>query len=146
MKYDKEMFKEVLEPHHRTYWKIAYTKLQRKMQSLKSSLKKRSEDNNVLFKIDMDELRDMFFNSYGKGCRYCDKKMTLRNMVCDHIIPLAKNGNSTVDNLQLICKSCNTRKGPLDEEDFIELMSWVETLKNETKEYVLRKLAKGGRY
>ncbi len=146
MKYDKEMFKEVLEPHHRTYWKIAYTKLQRKMQSLKSSLKKRSEDNNVLFKIDMEELREMFYESYGKGCRYCDKKMTLRNMVCDHIIPLAKNGDSTVDNLQLICKSCNTRKGPLDEKDFIELMLWVETLKNETKEYVLRKLAKGGRY
>ena len=146
MKYDKEMFKEVLEPHHRTYWKIAYTKLQRKMQSLKSSLKKRSEDNNVLFKIDMEELRKMFYESYGKGCRYCDKKMTLRNMVCDHVIPLAKNGDSTVGNLQLICKSCNTRKGPLDEGDFIDLMSWVETLKDETKEYVLRKLAKGGRY
>ena len=70
----------------------------------------------------MDELRDMFFNSYGKGCRYCDKKMTLRNMVCDHIIPLDKNGNSTVDNLQILCKSCNTRKGPLDEEDCIEIM------------------------
>ena len=63
MKYDKEKFREVLEPHHRTYWKIAYTKLQRKMQSLKSSLKKRSEDNDVLFKIDMEELRDMYFNS-----------------------------------------------------------------------------------
>ncbi len=146
MKYDKEIFKEVLEPHHRTYWKIAYTKLQRKMQSLKSSLKKRSEDNNVLFKIDMEELRKMFYDSYGKGCKYCDRKMTLRNMVCDHIIPLAKNGDSTVDNLQLICKSCNTRKGPLDEKDFIELIDWVGQLKEETKEYVLRKLAKGGRY
>jgi len=146
MKYDKEIFKEVLEPHHRTYWKIAYTKLQRKMQSLKSSLKKRSEDNNVLFKIDMEELRKMFYDSYGKGCKYCDRKMTLRNMVCDHIIPLAKNGDSTIDNLQLICKSCNTRKGPLDEKDFIELIDWVSQLKEETKEYVLRKLAKGGRY
>ena len=146
MKYDKEMFKEVLEPHHRTYWKIAYTKLQRKMQSLKSSLKKRSEDNNVLFKIDMEELRKMFYDSYGKECKYCDRKMTLRNMVCDHIIPLAKNGDSTIDNLQLICKSCNTRKGPLDEKDFIQLISWVNELKDETKEYVLRKLAKGGRY
>ena len=146
MKYDKETFKEVLEPHHRTYWKIAYTKLQRKMQSLKSSLKKRSEDNDVLFKIDMEELRDMFFNSYGKGCKYCDRKMTLKNMVCDHIVPLTKGGESTVKNLQLICKSCNTRKGPLDEKDFIELVDWVNELKEETKEYVLRKLAKGGRY
>jgi len=146
MKYDKEIFKEVLEPHHRTYWKIAYTKLQRKMQSLKSSLKKRSEDNNVLFKIDMEELRKMFHTSYGKGCKYCDRKMTIRNMVCDHIIPLAKGGESTVKNLQLICKSCNTRKGPLDEKDFIDLIQWVGKLKDETKEYVLRKLAKGGRY
>tara|TARA_B100001939_G_scaffold345634_1_gene362635 strand:- start:4576 stop:5016 length:441 start_codon:yes stop_codon:yes gene_type:complete len=146
MKYDKDKFKEVLEPHHRTYWKIAYTKLQRKMQSLKSSLKKRSEESNVLFKIDMEDLRKMFYKSYGKSCKYCRKKLTIRNMVCDHIIPLAKNGDSTVDNLQLICKSCNTRKGPLDEKDFIELIMWVETLKEETQEYVLRKLAKGGRY
>ena len=146
MKYDKETFREVLEPHHRTYWKIAYTKLQRKMQSLKSSLKKRSEDSEVVFNITMDELREMFYTSYGKGCKYCDRKMTLRNMVCDHIVPLAKSGDSVVKNLQLICKSCNTRKGPLDEDEFENLIEWVNQLKDETKEYVLRKLAKGGRY
>ena len=146
MNYDKKTFKEVLEPHHRTYWKIAYTKLQRKMQSLKSSLKKRSEISEVLFDISMDDLREMFYNRYGQPCKYCKRKMTLRNMVCDHVIPLAKNGDSVLSNLQLICKSCNTRKGPLDEKDFEELMVWVETLKEETKEYVLRKLAKGGRY
>ena len=146
MKYDKETFKEVLEPHHRTYWKIAYTKLQRKMQSLKSSLKKRSEDADVKFDISMEDLREMFFTKYGKSCKYCRRKLTIRNMVCDHIIPLSKSGASVINNLQLICKSCNTRKGPLDEKDFEELMFWVETLKEETRDYVLRKLAKGGRY
>jgi 5-methylcytosine-specific restriction endonuclease McrA len=146
MKYDKKAFKEVLEPHHRTYWKIAYTKLQRKMQSLKSSLKKRSEDSNVIFMIEMDDLREMFYVNYGDGCKYCKRKMTLRNMVCDHIVPLSKGGDSIIDNLQLICKSCNTRKGPLEEDEFEYLMKWVENLEDETKEYVLRKLAKGGRY
>tara|TARA_R110002020_G_scaffold55264_1_gene153423 strand:- start:14811 stop:15251 length:441 start_codon:yes stop_codon:yes gene_type:complete len=146
MKYDKQEFKEVLEPHHKTYWKIAYKKLQRKMQSLKSSLKKRSEESGVLFMIDMSELREMFYDTYGEGCKYCKRKMVYRNMVCDHIIPLAKGGDSVKENLQLICKSCNTRKGPLDEEEFEYLMQWVDHLKDETKEYVLRKLAKGGRY
>ena len=146
MKYDKEKFKEVLEPEHRTYWKITYTKLQRKMQSLKSSLKKRSEDADVKFDISMDNLREMFFKIYGKSCRYCRKRLVLKNIVCDHIIPLSKGGESTLKNLQLICKTCNTRKGPLDELDFEELILWVETLKDETREYVLRKLAKGGRY
>ena len=93
MKYDKKTFQEVLEPHHRTYWKIAYTKLQRKMQSLKSSLKKRSEDSKVIFDITIDQLREMFYHKYGKSCKYCRRKMTLRNMVCDHIIPLAKGGD-----------------------------------------------------
>jgi 5-methylcytosine-specific restriction endonuclease McrA len=88
----------------------------------------------------------MFHESYGKQCKYCDKTLTLRNMVCDHLIPLTKGGESTVKNLQLICKACNTRKGPLDEKDFIKLIEWVDKLQDETKEYVLRKLAKGGRY
>ena len=70
MKYDKKAFKEVLEPHHKTYWKIAYTKLQRKMQSLKSSLKKRSEISEVIFDINMDDLRDKFYHKYGKSCKY----------------------------------------------------------------------------
>ena len=31
-------------------------------------------------------------------------------------------------------------------DEFENLIKWVEQLKDETKEYVLRKLAKGGRY
>ena len=38
-------------------------------------------------------------------------------MVCDHIIPLSKQGKSIPKNLQMICKTCNTRKGALKEKD-----------------------------
>ena len=33
------------------------------------------------------------------------------NMEIDHIVPLHKGGNNNPDNLQLLCRSCNTQKG-----------------------------------
>tara|TARA_E500000318_G_scaffold110682_1_gene126852 strand:- start:885 stop:1322 length:438 start_codon:yes stop_codon:yes gene_type:complete len=142
----KEEFKKVLYPVHKTFWKKAYTKLTRKMSALKSSLKVRSKDNNVKFDISLDEIKKMFIDVYGKECKYCDKKLNIRTIACDHIIPLTKGGESTVKNLQLICRTCNTRKGPLDEQDFELLVQLVSELPEELNKYVMRKLAKGGRF
>ena len=143
---NKDDFKKVLEPVHRTYWQKAYTKLSTKMSSLKGSLKKRSKDYGVEFEISSQEIRQLFMEIYGKGCVYCDKQLTFRTIACDHIVPLSKNGKSTKENLQLICRTCNTRKGPLDEKDFVVLIQLVEELPDELRSYVMRKLAKGGRY
>lgn len=88
----------------------------------------------------------MFYSSYGKGCKYCDKQLTFRTIACDHIIPLTKGGPSTKENLQLICKTCNTRKGPLNENDFTLLIQLIGDLPEELSVYVMKKLAKGGRY
>ena len=139
-------FKELLLPIHKTHWKKAQKKLRAKISNLKSSLKKRSEEHNVPCTITTPELKSLFTNIYGEGCKYCNKQLTIKTIACDHIIPLSKKGPSTVDNLQLICKTCNIRKGPLDEEDFHLLMELVLELPQEISRYVLRKLAKGGRY
>lgn len=37
----------------------------------------------------------------------------VRNLVLDHVIPIAKGGRSTIDNLQLLCAECNRLKGKL---------------------------------
>ena len=142
----KEDFRTVLQPVHGAYWQRAYKKLLRKISTLKSSLKRRSIENDVKFEIELVELKKMFLDIYGTECRYCSKILTFRNIACDHIIPLSKSGDSVVENLQLICKTCNTRKGPLDEQDFTMLIDLVIELPEEISEYVMRKLAKGGRY
>lgn len=146
MSITKEEFKKVLHPVHKTFWKKAYTKLTRKMSGVKSSLKIRSKENNVKFDITLDEIKQMFYKEYGKECKYCDKKLNIRTIACDHIVPLVKGGDSVVSNLQLICRTCNTRKGPLDEEDFSILIQLVSELPEEINKYVMRKLAKGGRF
>jgi len=142
----KNDFKEKLFPIHRTFWEMAYKKLSAKMSTLKSSLKRRSEEYDVEFKIDSPDIRKMFYDIYGTQCKYCEKKLNFRTIACDHIIPLSKGGSTTVENLQLICKACNTRKGPLDEKDFDILIQLIQELPAEICMYVMKKLAKGGRY
>lgn len=139
-------FQTILEPIHRTHWKSAYRKLSRKMSSLKGGLMRRSKECNVQCNISGDDIRKLFYDSYGKGCKYCDRQLKLNTIACDHIIPLSKGGDSTVENLQLICRSCNARKGPLNEPDFAILIQLILELPDEISRYVMKKLAKGGRY
>ena len=49
-------------------------------------------------------------DSFGECCANCGATETL---VLDHIIPIAKGGRSTLDNLQLLCAICNRIKGKL---------------------------------
>ena len=62
-------------------------------------------------------------------------------MVCDHIIPISGGGESTPKNLQFICKTCNTRKGPLTDEDFKRFLHWIRKQPQDMQVYILRKLA-----
>lgn len=41
-------------------------------------------------------------------CKYCHSK---ENLVIDHIVPLASTGTNDIQNIQVLCTSCNTKKG-----------------------------------
>ncbi len=43
-------------------------------------------------------------------CYYCHQKFPYKDLTMDHLVPLARGGRSTKDNLVPACKDCNTKK------------------------------------
>lgn len=56
-----------------------------------------------------NKMRFAIYNRDGYRCRYCGRKTD--DLEIDHIIPIAKGGKSTLDNLQTLCHRCNVKKG-----------------------------------
>ncbi len=62
--------------------------------------------------------------SSGK-CYFCGRKTAFKNLTMDHLVPLARGGLSTKDNLVPCCKDCNNKKKsmlPLEWEEYMENM------------------------
>ncbi len=56
-------------------------------------------------------------------CYYCSRKIAYRDLTMDHLVPLARGGRSTKNNLVPACKDCNNKKKsmlPLEWEEYLE--------------------------
>jgi len=81
-------------------------------------------------------LTKLITNSLNKECKYCNNILTINNISLDHIIPFNTISNrkdkqisrelNVRDNLQIICKKCNQRKGNLPENEFIILLDFLK--------------------
>lgn len=45
-----------------------------------------------------------------KKCSYCSKPLDLKDATMDHVVPLSRGGKSTMANIVLSCKDCNSDK------------------------------------
>lgn len=53
-------------------------------------------------------VRDAVFALHGTSCLACG---ATEDICLDHVIPVFNGGENSIDNLQPLCRSCNTKKG-----------------------------------
>ena len=58
-----------------------------------------------------EEHKRLLYEQQGDKCFGCDREVPMDLMDFDHIIPRSRGGDDIADNLQLLCRSCNTAKG-----------------------------------
>jgi hypothetical protein len=50
-----------------------------------------------------------YLDLFGDRCLACGQKP--EKLTADHVVPLAKGGTNTIENIQGLCQSCNSSKG-----------------------------------
>ena len=63
-------------------------------------------------------LKQRLMRRQDNTCVYCGYRRRAASLEIDHIIPVVRGGSNNEDNLQVICRPCNLRKGIQTDEEF----------------------------
>jgi 5-methylcytosine-specific restriction endonuclease McrA len=89
--------------------------------------------------------RKNIFNRDKNTCQYCGVVFATRNLTLDHVIPRARGGKNTWENLATSCMSCNKRKGDkmLNELKDMKLKHQPQPVNSHTSRFILRNIGDG---
>jgi hypothetical protein len=139
--YWEKKFIPKLRKLHGNHYRNIFHKIMKKTSKVKSNLKKRSEEYEVVFDLELPEIRHLMYRHYGKPCKYCQGTLVCSNIVFDHSTAISHGGPSVIDNIQIICNRCNVRKGPLSDKDYKKVLKFVLTQEDYVQRYIFKKLA-----
>lgn len=100
--YYQENREKVLKIMRKKYWSSP----DRLEKQRKKNHVRRARANGEMGFFKNKEWEDLL-KYYGNKCLSCG---TQDNLVADHVIPLVKEGANTIDNIQPLCGSCNSKK------------------------------------
>jgi 5-methylcytosine-specific restriction endonuclease McrA len=84
--------------------------------------------------------RKNIFNRDRNTCQYCGRVFSPKNLTLDHILPRAKGGKSTWENLVACCHECNATKGDtlLCDLRNMKLIRNPKSINSHTSKHLLR--------
>jgi len=82
------------------------------------------------YKEERWNIHDLLNNNLAKiqnnnYCWYCGKEVVPTKLTKDHVFPRSKGGDNDMDNIIMVCKSCNSSKGDMD------LFEWYAEIRHE---------------
>lgn len=93
----------------------------------------RRNDGKIKRKIYSPDVKKLIYIKSDGRCALCGRKILLEDATLDHIVPLAKGGIDSVENLQLCCYADNVFKGAIKPEDFMERITEIFMYQMERK-------------
>ena len=72
---------------------------------------KRDAEHYLDLRAFSQNMKRAAYEEQGGICKTCEKKFRLSKMEGDHIVPWREGGRTVRENLQMLCKPCNRRKG-----------------------------------
>ena len=67
-----------------------------------------------------DEERQSLWEAQASVCKLCGAEAAKEHLEVDHVEPLCVGGGDTLDNLQILCKTCHAQKTQLETLSFVE--------------------------
>ena len=92
-------------------WKGGITKDKKHMRELfkRGFLKHRALKKEAIGSFTLAEW-ELLKKQYGNRCPLCREEEPAITLTIDHIIPLSKGGSNYIENIQPLCKPCNSKK------------------------------------
>jgi len=121
--YDKEYRKDNEEVHAKArerlrVW-VRNNPERHRINKANSSRKRRAVKQNRESNLTASQINALIKNS-NNICFWCDREIPKGKMHLDHITPLSKGGDDTINNLVVSCASCNLRKSDKSPEVWLD--------------------------
>jgi hypothetical protein len=68
------------------------------------------DKKNLNTRLFSNSQKRTMYESRGGGCNICKNKFNIMEMEADHITPWSEGGKTTIENGQMLCKTCNRMK------------------------------------
>ena len=114
-------------------WVTEEEKAEARKNKFALTMVKRDKSGKIKRKSYPESTRKLIYlNAHGK-CELCGRSILMEDMTIDHIKPLSLGGEDDVENLACTCFGCNTFKGNILPDDFLERVTEIFIYQMEKK-------------